>query len=329
MTSSRTRLPFASEIATLTIQRMLANSTTSVVHGDVKTIGKTEMPEHELSIGQCVSLACLLEVMAPKPGNVHRGADFDDCGLVDFASSAVAISPILEKASVHTVGQSVLRCVHATIDVCQTNTNLGIILLLTPLACVPRSVSLRLGIRDVLTNLDSTDARNLFQAIRIANPGGLRPKSESVSKHDVTREVSAGIVEAMSQAADRDLIARQYVNGYADVFDFVLPSLVEDGDRLSLTDRIIRTHLRLMSEFPDSLIRRKCGLDVAVQSATLAGAVLNAGEVESDAYNNALADLDFWLRADGNRRNPGTSADMIAAALFAGLREKQICPPFN
>ena len=35
----------------------------------------------------------------------------------------------------------------------------------------------------------------------------------------------------------------------------------------------------------------------------------------------ALADFDFWLRSDGHRRNPGTTADLIAAALFAGLRD--------
>ena len=31
-------------------------------------------------------------------------------------------------------------------------------------------------------------------------------------------------------------------------------------------------------------------------------------------------ELDSWLRSDGNRRNPGTTADLVAATLFAGLR---------
>ena len=43
----------------------------------------------------------------------------------------------------------------------------------------------------------------------------------------------------------------------------------------------------------------------------------------------ALADLDFWLRSDGHRRNPGTTADLIAAGLFAALREHQIALPFR
>ena len=37
--------------------------------------------------------------------------------------------------------------------------------------------------------------------------------------------------------------------------------------------------------------------------------------------------LDTWLRGDGNRRNPGTTADLVAAILFAGLRDGVIVEP--
>jgi len=42
-----------------------------------------------------------------------------------------------------------------------------------------------------------------------------------------------------------------------------------------------------------------------------------------------LADFDFWLRSDGHRRNPGTTADLIAAALFVLLRDGLIDPPYR
>jgi triphosphoribosyl-dephospho-CoA synthase len=74
-----------------------------------------------------------------------------------------------------------------------------------------------------------------------------------------------------------------------------------------------------MSEFPDSLIARKCGEAVARQSAALAAAALAAGQPSDADYLRAVADLDFWLRADGHRRNPGTTADLLAAGLFASL----------
>ncbi|RLS43832.1 MAG: hypothetical protein DWH81_01915, partial [Planctomycetota bacterium] len=38
----------------------------------------------------------------------------------------------------------------------------------------------------------------------------------------------------------------------------------------------------------------------------------------------ALREFDIWLRADAHRRNPGTTADAIAATLFAGLRDGQV-----
>jgi triphosphoribosyl-dephospho-CoA synthase len=76
-----------------------------------------------------------------------------------------------------------------------------------------------------------------------------------------------------------------------------------------------------MSAFPDSLIARKCGAETAEHSAAWAGRVLDSGRPESEAYQEQLADLDFWLRTDGHRRNPGTTADLIAAGLFVALRD--------
>jgi triphosphoribosyl-dephospho-CoA synthase len=93
------------------------------------------------------------------------------------------------------------------------------------------------------------------------------------------------------------------------------------GRGWSLNETIVRVHLEIMSEYPDSLIARKLGVAIARRSADQAAAVLAAGELGSDDYQRALADFDFWLRSDGHRRNPGTTADLIVAALFAGLRD--------
>jgi triphosphoribosyl-dephospho-CoA synthase len=76
-----------------------------------------------------------------------------------------------------------------------------------------------------------------------------------------------------------------------------------------------------MSESPDSLIARKCGAEVARESAERAARSLAAGPPGSEVYANELIQLDAWLRADGHRRNPGTTADLIAAGLFAAFRE--------
>ena len=129
--------------------------------------------EHRLTVGQSACLACLLEATAPKPGNVHRGADFADLSFVDFVSSAVAIGPIMERAVARGVGVTVHEAVAATRRCVGTNTNLGMVLLMAPLAAVPPRIRLVEGIGGVLRNLGPDDAQHVYQAIRLAQPGGL------------------------------------------------------------------------------------------------------------------------------------------------------------
>jgi triphosphoribosyl-dephospho-CoA synthase len=256
--------------------------------------------------------------MASKPGNVHRGADFEDLTFADLATSAVAIGPAFDELAGGRAGRLVLAAVEATRALVSTNTNLGMLLLMAPLAAVPRDEALSAGIAAVLDRLDADDARQVYEAIRLAKPGGLG----RVEKHDLSGPPPGDLLVAMRAAADRDLVARQYANGFAEVLGVTLPLLGAGQQRgWSLNDTIIHAHLTVMSQYPDSLIARKCGAAVAEEAAAYAAQVLRSGAPGEEAYHEALADLDFWLRGDGHRRNPGTTADLIAAGLFAALRE--------
>ena len=64
-----------------------------------------------------------------------------------------------------------------------------------------------------------------------------------------------------------------------------------------------------------------------ILGAAHAAAVLAAGWPHTDAGRVAIAEFDHWLRADGHRRNPGTTADLVAACLFVALREGIITLP--
>ena len=76
---------------------------------------------------------------------------------------------------------------------------------------------------------------------------------------------------------------------------------------------------------PDSLIAAQMRAASCRRSAAIARrACSTSGSPGDDAYERALADFDFWLRADGHRRNPGTTADLIAAGLFVLLREGRV-----
>jgi triphosphoribosyl-dephospho-CoA synthase len=276
-----------------------------------------------LSLGTAATLACLYEATARKPGNVYPGADFDSTTTyAAFVKSAVVIGPIIEKTSVVGVGQSVLDAVRATQDAVGTNTNLGTLLLFAPLAAVPRNVSLDAGVRSVIGSLSFADTRAVYEAIRLANAGGLGRTDEA----DVSAKppLELQLVEAMQMAADRDLVARQYTNGFHDVYR--VAHLIEFGLTLNATleGAIILAFLNQLVASPDSLIQRKLGLAAAQEASSRAAQVLQTGSVQSAAFQEASRDFDHWLRADANRRNPGTTADLIAASLFVLLREERL-----
>jgi triphosphoribosyl-dephospho-CoA synthase len=269
-----------------------------------------------MRIGVCAQVACIWEATARKPGNVHRFRDFGDTSYVDFLVSAAAMAPALDRARGRRVGETVLEAVRATRSMVGTNTNLGIALLFAPLAAVPAHRDLRSGVLDVLEKLDVDDARFVYEAIRLAAPAGLG----QVPQQDLSQVPTVDLRQAMALAADRDLVARQYVNGFHEVlYDGV--QALERGLGSSIEQAIVLCHLELMAKYPDSLIARKRGLAEAEESSRRARHVLDLGWPDASASQAAIADLDSWLRAEGNSRNPGTTADLVAASLFAVLRE--------
>ena len=64
------------------------------------------------------------------------------------------------------------------------------------------------------------------------------------------------MVKAMKLAESRDMIAKQYVNGFDDLFAILIPELRQQLSRKSATHAIVGTHLFCMATFPDSLIAR-------------------------------------------------------------------------
>lgn len=279
-------------------------------------------------VGTCAAMACALEALASKPGNVNRSADFESTTLQDFVVSAIAIAPLMEQARSLRLGELILLAVEATVRWVDDNTNLGLILLLGPLAKAAATSDRpfnRAHVREVLSELKPSDAADVYEAIRLARPGGIG----QAEQFDVQQPAPDDLLKAMTAAADHDLIARQYANAFEQVFERVVPWLSASvGEGWPVATAIIQTQIRILAEFPDSLIARKCGLGVAQQASAMAAAAL-AHAPESSAYLAALAELDFWLRAHGNRRNPGTTADLIGAGLFVCLRNRQIELPLS
>lgn len=273
-------------------------------------------------IAWAVHIACLLEVCADKPGNVTWGKDFWDTRFVDFMASAVAIGPALRDASHTPVGETILRAVRDTRRLVSTNTNLGMILLLAPLARaagLEHPQGLRAGVSEVLKALTVDDARMAFEAIRIVNPGGLG----DADRYDVhNADVDVTLREAMASAQTRDTVAREYVTDFEVTFELgyvTLCQLWKEGRGFS--NSIVQTALTILAQVPDTLIVRKEGLAVAQEISRQAEQVLRAGGAFSERGWEALRAFDLSIRDERHRLNPGTTADLTAAALFVFLIE--------
>jgi triphosphoribosyl-dephospho-CoA synthase len=283
-------------------------------------------PSPALSIGTTATLACLLEAAAPKAGNVHPAASFSDLTFADLAISAAAIAPAMEEAPFTPVGATILKAVRATRALVHTNSNLGTVLLLAPLAKIARHQALQAGIGYVLETLTVQDARLAYQAIQDVRPGGLGTCEQA----DVREEPHLTLLDAMRLAADRDLVARQYATSFQGIFTEAVPWLLDSVNTgMPLGQAIVQLQLRLLAANPDSLIERKCGRGVAYEASSRAADVLRRGKAGDPDYLTAFQQFDRWLRSDGNRRNPGTTADLIAAALFVAIRERLLRFPLR
>ena len=259
--------------------------------------------------------ACLAELDAPKPGNVHRFAPGHSMSLDDFVHSAKAsAAPIAARGA--RVGARIRRAVDATLSAVGQNTNLGIILLCAPLAAATESahVALRPAVADVLDKLDRADAADAFAAIAAANPGGLG----RAARHDVRAPATGTLREAMAEAAERDHIARQYVTAYEDIFSVGLPALaVARRRRSDARWSALAVYLTFLSATPDTHILRK--FDAAAAEAIRREAAdwrdAFAAARNPEEMTEALLNWDAALKMRGI--NPGTSADLTVATLFA------------
>ena len=271
------------------------------------------------TVAGAAQLACVLEVSAEKPGNITPSHDFGDTSYEDMLRSAIAVGPELARAGERGVGETILAVVQASRRVAPANTNLGIALLLAPLArAALESGPLRTQLGATLRALDVADARAAYAAIRLAGAGGLHERVE----HDVRAEPSVGLREAMASAAERDSVASEYVTDFALTFETGVPALgAALGDGLAVRDAIVELHLRLLDRSPDTLITRKRGAEAAARVSAGAHEVLAAGGVRTAAGRRALGSFDASLREPGNALNPGTTADLVTATLFVAVVE--------
>jgi triphosphoribosyl-dephospho-CoA synthase len=296
--------------------------------------------------------ACRLDVAVRKPGNVSRASAGHGMQAAAFLASAEAAAGPLFTPGL-AVGARIEAAVAATWAAVGCNTNLGILLLCAPLAAAwerlppaargdlerpeiePASAavggsvgvsvsssagasvgadpaSLKTALDAVLAELDVDDARAAYRAIAQANPGGLGRAADQ----DVAAPPSVNLRAAMRLAADRDSIARQYANGYDDIFACGVAALTDPRQRENLDAAVQTVFLSFLAGWPDSHIVRKLGSGVA-QSVT-ADAAGWLARLRTDPAAGESATFAAWDEAlKALAINPGTSADLTVCSLFA------------
>lgn len=267
--------------------------------------------------------ACCEELRAAKPGNVHAYAGGHGMGVQDFQISAEVSAPFLCERGTP-LGQRIRNAVAATREAVGQNTNLGIILLCAPLALAHERGS---TVEVVIGESDLADAQAVFDAIQIARPGGLG----TVHEHDVHGPARVKLADAMRAAASRDMIARQWTNGFADVLGPGLCTYRTTRNTWPNTAwPATAAYLFYLSNALDSHVQRKWGIDAAVALQQPARIFYDRLIAAVDPFV-VLPDLLSWdaqLKADGI--NPGTSADLTVATGFADrlrLLPMQNCLP--
>ncbi|MDO5851412.1 MAG: triphosphoribosyl-dephospho-CoA synthase [Methanobacteriaceae archaeon] len=299
-----------------------------------------------IKIGKIGEIACLLEVSGyPKPGNVHRTHDMDDMLYEDFLISSVSIKDKLELVSDNTkrfypnllnsisLGSCILGAVEESHYWTNTNTNLGIVMLLVPLAASASVIKNKNEINKIpnildviLKNSTVDDAIALVKAINLSEAGNMG----NVEKFDVNNkdtidqliENKINMYDLLVMSQDYDKLSYQLVNKLPLIMDIGLPIYRLASEKYSYNISTIITYMSLLAYCPDTLISRKFGEDTSKKVSNKAKDIIKKFDLSSVEGMDALKSFDKYLI--DNNYNPGTTADFTAATLFLGLLEKHL-----
>ena len=278
-------------------------------------------------IAKMAQIASALEVSGyPKPGNVHRARDFDDMEFEDFVISGIVIGDTIREACTDVdvenpqLGKYILQAVAETDRWIKNNTNLGIVMMTTPIA-VAAAISdsfddIRENIKLVMGNTSVDDACDLYDAINIADAGGMGDQDEydvaSDNAKNELRENGQTMYDVLKISAPWDMLAREMTGDMPAVFEIGYPKYHELRQSKSQNDACVLTFLTILSHVPDTLISRKYGSDEAMKISLMTRDLLNIKD-EPD-FKDRLREFDDYLFK--NKYNPGTTADLTAASIF-------------
>lgn len=316
-----------------------------------------KMSEIAWTIASLSQLSVLLEVSSPKPGNVNRLRAFSDTGYRHFLASAALLGHGLHASAERGVmlakheilpsevglGELILQCAEDAFGgLNKRNTLFGTILLYVPII-VGAAASLqdsnefdisilKKWIKSVVDHTTIDDTLNVYRAFHLANPGGEMNKevpdwNEVHERYDIDnprvfdniREDSMTLKQLFTLSSDVESLSKEWSSYFEVTLDQVFPYLDEMSDDLDdLEEGVVRTFLWLLARQPDGLIMKKVGAEKAREVQMLAQEIVKSNFHKTDT-SLVHEELDTILRSDGNRLNPGTTADIVSVAILLKL----------
>lgn len=300
-------------------------------------------------------LAALLDIVTPKPGNVHRYRDHPDTRLVHFAASIARLGQPLYQAASRgaessksteaprvALGELMENAVRACMAPHGKNTLLGTILLLCPLAVAAGYVAsapsvspkmLREALSRILHATTVEDAIALVDTLQMARPGGSTPRTPAWTERQQAFDFqSPRVIEAIQRnkytmldylalAASYDAVAEEYATDFDYIFDGLYPQVIRFLDRCATIEcAVLATYIWALSERPDTFIQRKAGVEAAGEVTTRArvlyAKMLHTPETQ---WLEVSKPFDEYLHSQGSALNPGTTADLLSAAIYVAL----------
>ncbi|MDY6864377.1 MAG: triphosphoribosyl-dephospho-CoA synthase [Halobacteriota archaeon] len=270
---------------------------------------------------RCAELAMLLEVSAtPKPGNIDRDHDYDDTKYEHFLASAVAVYPVLLKATEKRCGLGKLLK-SATIESGKWqsggNTHFGSFLLLLPLlmaAGFSETINdVRIEAVRIIKETTYKDAIYLCEAfktteVKVGEVDDLDLNDPSI--HEKIKRDDVTFFDLMEISSSYDQIARELTVGFERSFKYA-SVLKEKAEKMKINDAIVLTFLEALASEPDTLIAIKAGEEKAASVSREASTLLEDPDME------VIREFDDRLIEEGI--NPGSTADIIVSAIFLAL----------